>query len=141
VFCSRDESIDHLFFACPIARMIWSVFQCSYNTHAQPMKMAELGNRLENFSGQESVTTKVSLAGVFCLIWKTCNRACFDNVPPSDPSDIIYLICHLLDYWCELQKPRIQEGLRQGNNLAKMLRQIFNRARGRAPLCQRIVNS
>jgi hypothetical protein len=28
VVCAWDESIDHLFFACPIARMIWSVFQC-----------------------------------------------------------------------------------------------------------------
>jgi hypothetical protein len=48
VFCARDESIDHLFFACPIARMIWSVFQCSYNTHAQPIKMAEGFRSIEN---------------------------------------------------------------------------------------------
>jgi hypothetical protein len=43
VFCAMDEIIDHLFFACLIAGMIWSIFQCAYNTLAQPMRMAELG--------------------------------------------------------------------------------------------------
>jgi hypothetical protein len=72
---------------------------------------------------------------MFWSIWKTRNRACFDNVLPFDPCDIIYIICHLLDYWCELQKPKVQEGLRQGNDLVKMmLRLIFNRAKGWAPL-------
>jgi hypothetical protein len=79
---------------------------------------------------------------MFWFIWKMRNRACFDNVLPSNPSDIIYTICHLLDSWCELQKPRIQEELRQGNNLVKiMLRHIFTRARGWAPLCRRLANS
>jgi hypothetical protein len=40
VFCARDESIDHLFFPCRVAKMIWSIFQCAYNTLALPKKMA-----------------------------------------------------------------------------------------------------
>jgi hypothetical protein len=60
----------------------------------------------------------------------------------SDPSDIVYLIRHLLDYWCEMQKPNIKEGLRQGSDLVKkMMRQIFSTARGWAALCRRITNS
>jgi hypothetical protein len=79
---------------------------------------------------------------MFWSIWKTLNRACFDNVLPFDPCDIIYMIFHLLDYWCEMQKPKVQEGLRQGNDLVKMMsRQIFNRAEEWAPLCRRIANS
>jgi hypothetical protein len=65
VLCARNESIDHLFFACPIARMIWSVFQYAYNTPAQPSRMAELGSWLENFSGQESVSG-------LKLVWLLC---------------------------------------------------------------------
>jgi hypothetical protein len=38
VFYARDESIDHLFFPCWVARMIWSIFQCAYNTPALPKK-------------------------------------------------------------------------------------------------------
>jgi hypothetical protein len=63
--------------------------------------MAQLGNWLGSFNGHESARAKISLAAMFGAIWKTQNRACFDNVLPSDPSDIIYLLCHLLDYWCE----------------------------------------
>jgi hypothetical protein len=74
------------------------------------MKMAELGRWLGNFNDQESIRVKISLAVVFWSIWKTQNRACFYNVLPSDPCDIIYMICHLLDYWCELQKPKKSRG-------------------------------
>jgi hypothetical protein len=39
VFCARNGSIDHIFFACLVGRMIWSIFSvCIYNTHAQPKK-------------------------------------------------------------------------------------------------------
>jgi hypothetical protein len=104
--------------------------------------MAELGRWLGNFSGPEGVRDRVSLAAMFWSIWKTQNGACFDNVLYSDPCDIIYMICHLLDYWCEMQKPKVQEGLQQGNELVKrILQQIFSRAKGWAPPCQRIANS
>jgi hypothetical protein len=26
MFCAFDESIDHLFFGCPLARFVWSIF-------------------------------------------------------------------------------------------------------------------
>jgi hypothetical protein len=30
-FCGGDESIDHLFFNCPIARYVWRVIQVALN--------------------------------------------------------------------------------------------------------------
>jgi hypothetical protein len=59
--------------------------------------MVELGVWLDNFIGHERVRAKVSLAAMFWAIWKTRNRACFENVLPFDASDIVHLIYHLLD--------------------------------------------
>jgi hypothetical protein len=68
---------------------------CIYNTHAQPKKRLNWGVWLDNFSGYEKARAKVSLAAMFWDIWKTRNRACFENVLPSDPSDIIYGVLDL----------------------------------------------
>ena len=31
MFCSNAETIDHLFFECPLARYAWSVVRCAFN--------------------------------------------------------------------------------------------------------------
>jgi hypothetical protein len=47
IFCARDESIHHLFFSCPVVRLIWSISRVlTINTLAQPRGMVELGARL-----------------------------------------------------------------------------------------------
>ena len=51
MFCASHESIDHLFFSCPVAHYIWSVFQCAFNTPAQPTSVAELGEWVLKFQG------------------------------------------------------------------------------------------
>jgi hypothetical protein len=42
MFCASDESIDHLFFACPLARFVWGLFQCAFDTPKQPQNMCEV---------------------------------------------------------------------------------------------------
>jgi hypothetical protein len=50
------------------------------------------------------VVVKIFLAAIFWSIWKTQNRACFENILPHDPSEILFQICHWINYWGELQK-------------------------------------
>jgi hypothetical protein len=28
LFCGKDESIEHIFFACPLARYLWNIVSC-----------------------------------------------------------------------------------------------------------------
>jgi hypothetical protein len=41
-------------------------------------------------------------------------QTCFDGVMPSDRFDIIFQICHYIDYWKELQKTRTKKALQRG---------------------------
>lgn len=78
---------------------------------------------------------------MFWVLWKTRNRACFEQVIPSDHYGIIYPICQLADEWADLQKPKVVEPLRRGTDLMKLVTQdIFNKMKGWSPLCQRIDN-
>jgi hypothetical protein len=42
------------------------------------------------------------MAAAFWALWKTRNKACFDNVLPTDPCELIYVICQYIDYWSNL---------------------------------------
>ena len=139
MFCASDESICHLFFLCPVARLLWGILQCASNSPQQPTSMEELGVWINSFQGFEKVAMKVFLAAMFWVLWKTRNKACFEYIMPTDPCDIIYHICYVATDWAELQKPKAARALRRGTEVMKMVtRDVFSRARGWNPLCQRI---
>lgn len=73
-------------------------------------------------------------------MWKTRNRACFENVMPYDPIGVVFQICHWIEFCSELQKTEVEKALRQGARMLKMVAaEIFNRYSGWAPLCRRIL--
>jgi hypothetical protein len=59
-FCDADETILHLFFNCPLARYIWSLFQCAFNSPVQPMDCIELGGWVDKFAGAEKLLLRLS---------------------------------------------------------------------------------
>ena len=42
IFCGLLESIDHLFFHCPVARFVWRIFQIAFNLISTPKDTADL---------------------------------------------------------------------------------------------------
>jgi hypothetical protein len=81
---------------------------------------------VNKFAGPEKYTVKICLAALFWSIWKARNRACFENILPNDLCEILYQICHWIDYWSEMQKPGVQRMLRRSTELLKMvIKDIF----------------
>jgi hypothetical protein len=57
-------------------------------------------------------------------IWKTRNKACFENKLPTDPTDIVFLTCYWIESWAFLQTTEAsQEKLPLE---AKLIRQVAN---------------
>jgi hypothetical protein len=79
------------------------------------------------------------IVATFWALWKTRNKACFENILPADPCELIYLICQYIDYWSNLKKPGTRKALAQGiKQLKMMIQQVFTQSRGWAPLYRRI---
>jgi hypothetical protein len=76
---------------------------------------------VNKFVGTEKVTVKICLAAMFWSIWKTRNKTYFENILPNDPCEIIYQICHWIDFWSELQKSGVQRMLRRSSEMLKMV--------------------
>jgi hypothetical protein len=41
-FCDADESINHLFFDCPFARLIWGTIQYTFNVPPPPANVTNI---------------------------------------------------------------------------------------------------
>ena len=41
-FCGDVETINHLFISCSVARLIWSIFHCTYNFNRKPESVKDL---------------------------------------------------------------------------------------------------
>jgi hypothetical protein len=59
MFCAMDETIEHLFFTCPLSRYVWTVFQCAFASPDQPRNLAELGRWVNKFVGTEKTSVKI----------------------------------------------------------------------------------
>lgn len=127
MFCAGDESIDHLFFGCSLARFVWGVFQIAFDFVNIPTSLVDL------------TIAKILLAAIFWTLWKTRNRACFDHILPYDPVGVVFHICHWIDFWGDLQMERERRMLLQGARLLRRVAgEIFNRAKGWTTVGRRI---
>lgn len=68
LFCALDDSIDHLFFHCPVAKYIWGVFHCALGVLKIPNSVSGLGVWVLDFHGSDRVVAKVYLAAIFWTI-------------------------------------------------------------------------
>ena len=103
LFCSREETIDHLFVQCPLARFAWSVVQCAFDIRTGFNSVDDVISWVFKFpTGVRSVIA-VGETSVLWAIWKTRNVAYFDKVFPYDPSVVIVKVAHWLNAWCEIQ--------------------------------------
>lgn len=104
-FCGLDESIDHLFMKCSLARMLWNIIKCTFNLFVIPDNADALLNTwLKSFHPDEKHLVFTGVSMVFWTIWKIRNSTIFDNAKVSDPCVPINMITRWLNDWIILQK-------------------------------------
>jgi hypothetical protein len=106
-FCGCNESINHLFFECPLAKYNWSVASCAFGVESKPESFFDLcQNWLQKFTGKDRVVVMLGTAALLSNLWKTRNSACFQGKRPNHPIDVTFSICRLLDDWNILKKEK-----------------------------------
>lgn len=123
-FCCREESIQHFFFDCPTARIIWNIVICALNIKPILNKTQLFGTWLTSFDKNMRNMMMVGAAAVIWAIWKTRNKACFDNILPKDPIEVVYLVGNLIKSWAILQK--LEANRRRLELGARLVKQVAN---------------
>lgn len=103
VLCGKEENIDHLFFSCSVARLIWSLVGCAFDLKLIPKDLNDcFGNWLNKFNKNDK---KMVLTGTFDLlwaIWNSRNDIVFGRKNINDPIGIVKRICYWIADWAVL---------------------------------------
>jgi hypothetical protein len=116
-FCGAPESNDHLFFACPIAKVIWGVVACCFKQKTRPVTYDHYWVWIKSaLLGGEHVYM-LGVAAICWAIWKARNKTCFEKKHIKNPIEIIYSACSFMHYWTGLYQEDTQQAISEGIEL------------------------
>ena len=113
-FCSNNESIDHLFFLCPMAKVTWGAVALFLGAINIPENTDQYSLWIEHWLPHGQPVFTLCLAAICWAIWKKRNEACFEHKQLKHPTDIIIYACALLKYWAGLYGSDMQGKILEG---------------------------
>jgi hypothetical protein len=104
-FCHKDETIQHLFFDCSLAWLIWSIIQVATNLYLPHSVSNMFGTWLWCLDKDVKSLVLAGAATICWAIWRCHNDIVFDRKVVLSSSHVIYSAIHWLHTWTILQKP------------------------------------
>lgn len=106
VFCSHQETVNHLFLNCQLVSQIlfWlgkQQLQCSH-WHT----LEEVFHFAITLPPLEKTAFLIVFSATCWTVWKHRNEVCFNNAQPKTARSLIYLIISLVMYWTGNKKTK-----------------------------------
>jgi hypothetical protein len=114
-FCDSIESNDHLFFQCPIARVVRGCVARCFGANDIPDSISHCWLWFDKWLPKGKKFHVYGTSAICWAIWKARHKACFENKIIKSPLEII---CHagaLMKFWAglypELDKKELEKGV------------------------------
>ena len=102
--CNMNETIQHLFFDCPFAKMIWRIIFYATNLN-QPRSIDHMfGTWLNNQHKKIKPLIWVGLAALCWAIWRCRNDIIFKRMKSNSIMQVIFRGAYWLRFWAQLQR-------------------------------------
>ena len=115
-FCKELESLNHLFFMCPVARVVWGAMWGLVGTNRCPKNVWQAVVWFYSFMPENRNLAVVGLAVVCWALWKIRNKVTFDDHRMRTPCEAVFHIASLLNYWAGLHKDADRDFLKMGSD-------------------------
>ena len=119
LFYNEVETSQHLFFTCPVARVVWRTVGCVFGTSLCPNNLWQYFSWCYIFLPDGAKFYTFGLAAICWAIWNCRNQATFEHKSLKSPFNVVYAACGFLMYWAGLQKPEIGEMVKKGAEMLK----------------------
>ena len=138
-FCDRDETIKHLFFECPMARVLWRSVQIAFNITPPNSVSTLFGTWLVGIESETARHIRVGVCALLWAIWNCRNDLAFNRTTTIHFLQVLFRATALIRMWSLLTPTEARERLVTGSVRWEMVaRDIFNRFGWRS--CNRIGN-
>jgi hypothetical protein len=99
VFCDQDESINHLFFECPIACLVWRVVHFTFNI-APPMNCKNMfANWLYGVDKDTKARIRVETCAIVWSLWNCRIDVLFNKKETAYFLHVIRMATHWIHKW------------------------------------------
>ncbi|KAG2600329.1 hypothetical protein PVAP13_5KG469507, partial [Panicum virgatum] len=102
------ETIQHLFFECSLARVVWSIVAIPLKANNIPTSLRQYWNWCSEWTHTSPPMHAFVLAAICWAIWKARSKACFEFKWLKHPAEIICHACSFLKFWTGLHKEEFQ---------------------------------
>jgi fructose-specific phosphotransferase system IIC component len=83
-FCDSEESINHLFFHCPFAKLIWRTIQFTFNIPPLANVTNMFGNWLNGVDKKNKNNVRIGICSLMLAIWNCRNDVVFNKRPNAN---------------------------------------------------------
>ncbi|CAN6179680.1 unnamed protein product [Urochloa humidicola] len=118
-FCVADESVQHLFFDCSLARYVWSLVAMTVGADCRPNSIDQFWIWAHRYLPAYKNIHMTSLSAFCWAIWNYRNRIYFEKKRVHSPTEVICSASSFLSYWAGLQKPVDKIAMEQGAEALK----------------------
>jgi hypothetical protein len=100
--CDQDETIQHLFIECPLAKVVWRIVHMAFSL-SPPKNITNLfGNWLVGVNKKEKAQIRVGACAVLWALWLVRNDYIFNRAKNNSFMQVIPLATHWLCTWSYL---------------------------------------
>jgi hypothetical protein len=129
-FCKQVESVEHLFFSCPIARVAWATLGKFLGTSRCPGSLWQAICWFYKFLPGGEGMYMVGLAAMCWSIWTLRNKVTFDGHIVRNPMEPIFIMCAFVLYWAGLQADGIRgQVVQRTGELMKMAAEMTKKTK------------
>ena len=114
-FCDQDETIKHLFFSCPLAKMTWRIVHMAFNIKPPNDTSNLFGNWLRGVSKTEKVQIRVGVCALLWAIWNIRNDYIFNRAKKTSFMQVIPMATHWIRTWSYLQSTEKRGAMDSGS--------------------------
>lgn len=115
-FCNDNETIEHLFIHCPLAKIMWRIVHISFNI-ASPTSITNLFSTwLQGVSKDVKVQIRVGACALLWAIWSTRNDFVFNKSSKTTFLQVISRTTHWIRMWSFLQPEQQRRAIDFGCN-------------------------
>jgi len=126
-FCLENESVNHLFFDCSMARYVWSLVAYVVGADCRPCSFDQFWLWAKQFFPLSENFLYVGLAAICWAIWRMRNKIHFDKKVVRSPTEIICLEFSFMSFWAEFSRKKTSRSWKLALKISRRLLYHFTR--------------
>jgi hypothetical protein len=125
-FCNAQETIQHLFFDCPIARLVWGTVCITFDIKKPTSIRHMFEGWIKGFHCKQKKRVLLGVAAVCWAIWLGRNNVVFQRSKPNSCLQVIFRSAYWIRSWSILSKEDRSSLLVGSRRLETTALELFN---------------